>query len=54
MRHVLIAAFAFAPATILCGGAVYLAAHDIDGWGWFLVAALFVGGSYSSQEAGRG
>lgn len=50
MRHLLIAALAFAPAIILCSGAVYLAAHGLSGWGWFLLVALFIGGSYSFNQ----
>lgn len=44
--HIIIAFLAFLPAIILCGGAVYLAAHGISGWGWFLFVAVCVGGSY--------
>lgn len=27
------------PFSICAAGAVYLAAHDISGWGWFLAVA---------------
>jgi hypothetical protein len=47
MQHFLIAALAFTPSTVLCGGAVYLAANGLSGWGWFLLAAVCVSGSYS-------
>ncbi|MBN9236048.1 hypothetical protein [Mesorhizobium hungaricum] len=53
MMHTLVAALAFAPAIILCGGAVYLAAHGLSGWGWFLLVASFIGGSYSYNQKGK-
>lgn len=58
MRDVMIALFAFAPATVLSGGAIYLAAHGISGWGWFLFVAVCLGGSYNytskTSKAGEG
>jgi hypothetical protein len=30
-------------AIICASGAVYLAAHGIDGWGWFLAVTLISG-----------
>lgn len=50
MRHTLVALFAFTPAIVLCGGAVYLAVHGLSGWGWFLFTACFIGGSYSFNQ----
>lgn len=52
MRHVFIAALAFTPCVVLSGGAIYLAAHGIDGWGWFLFVATVVAGSYSYNSGG--
>lgn len=50
MRHIFIAALAFAPPIVLSGGAFYLAANGIDGWGWFLFVAVIIGGTFSYKE----
>lgn len=54
MRHTLVALFAFLPASILSGGAVYLAANGTSAWVWFLIAACFAGGSYSFSQKDEG
>lgn len=46
MRNVAIVALMISPAAILAGGAVYLAAHSLSGWGWFLFVALLLAGSF--------
>lgn len=28
---------------VLGGGAIFLASKDVDGWGWFLFAAVLLG-----------
>lgn len=30
-------------AIVACGGAVFLASKGVDGWGWFLFAAVILG-----------
>lgn len=45
-----IATLSFLPPIILCTGAVYLAANQIDGWGWFLLCAVLVKASVSYSE----
>jgi hypothetical protein len=41
-------------STLPCVGAVvwagYLAAHSLDGWGWFLLTALLIMPSYKSDD----
>ena len=50
MKHYLLAALAMTPAVICVGGAVYLAANGLSGWGWFLFVGCIIGGSYSYKE----
>lgn len=45
MVSVLIVMLVIVPASILCGGAVYMAINGVSGWGWFLFAAVMLGGS---------
>lgn len=34
--------FGVVPGAICVGAAGWMAVHGIDGWGWFLIAALFM------------
>lgn len=43
MRTVLLAAVLMAPAAICAAASFYLTVHGIDGWGWFLFAAMLTG-----------
>lgn len=47
MSRILIVFLTFLPTCLCTAGAIYLAANGIDGWSWFLIAAVLVGGSVS-------
>lgn len=53
MKDVALVAFCLAPASILAGGAVYLAMHSMSGWGWFLICALLLAGSFKYSSSSK-
>lgn len=50
MREAAILFFCNMTAAIACGWAGYLALHDKDGWGWFLIVAVIATHGWSSTK----
>lgn len=52
MNRALMILMAFTPCCLLVCGAIYLAAQNVDGWGWFLFVAALLGGSVKFTTGG--